>query len=128
MWLRVTIVAALLGGGVGCAYFYDAGEPHFTEETELTEPWAGWALPVQEGKVTVSDGTTLSVHHKGLDAATLGPLYAKAVVKQGWKLEADTSAGGVVNQTYRHADGRSLALSVLDDGGTRIVSLTVLPF
>ena len=125
--MRLLILVAILAAGAGCEWFLEDDGPRFTEATALTAPWDGMALPIDGAKVTFSDGETVSVHHPDAAADALAKAYGAALGTAGWTMERDTSGGGIVTQTWtKGAD--SLALSIQEDGGVRIVSLSILPF
>lgn len=127
MTLRLLAITGLLSLAAGCEWLLVSDEPHFTEASALTAPWDGLSLPTAGGTVTFSDAETLSVHHQQTEPKALGASYGAALVAAGWTLEADTSAGQIVNHTYTR-EGTSLALSVMTSDGAQVVSLSLLPF
>jgi hypothetical protein len=88
----------------------------------LTEPWVALALPIGDGTVRFSDGTSLTVAYPGADAATLGPAYADAIVAAGWSEASRSAPDGLFTATYAR-NGRTLTLSVVAAAGAVAVSL-----
>ncbi|MCB9681986.1 MAG: hypothetical protein H6733_11000 [Alphaproteobacteria bacterium] len=124
---RVLLVAVLLLGAAGCDWIFSDDPPRFSDAVPLTPPWTTMALPVAGARVTFSDAETVSIHHAGVQGAALADSYGTALQAAGWTLDADTSAGGIVNQTWTSAD-QSLALSIQAVDDASVVSLSILPF
>lgn len=120
LFALVTVVLTTLA----CMGGYDT--PRFTEKAPLTEPWSAMALPLDGGTVTFSDGEALNVNHS-TDVASLTAAYGAALTAQGWTRGFDGSAGGITSETWEQGD-QSLTLSVMEQGGTIVVSLAILAF
>ena len=123
----MVVVATWIATASACGWLSAETEPRFTESTELTPPWSAMSLPVQGAKVTFSDKNTASVHHADAQPKALTQAYGSSLGAAGWALDADTSAGDIVNQTWTK-DDKSLALSILAHDGSHVVSLSILEF
>lgn len=109
--------------------FLGGTEPRFTETVALSEPWSGYDLPVEgSAHATFSDGETTTIRHPGASPDDLGPRYAEALTQAGFALDVDTSSAGIVNQTWVLDDGTAVTLTIQDQDGTAVVSLSELPF
>lgn len=124
---RLFVIALALAAAAGCEGMFSEDKPHFSATVPLTAPWEGMKLPVTDAVITFSDPTTMTAQHAGQVPAALAPKYTDALTAAGWAKEADTSAGGIVNQTWTK-DGKSVAFTVMDHEGAAVVSISVLPF
>lgn len=127
MRAKLFVMALVLASAAGCEGMFSHEAPHFSAAVPLTAPWDALKLPVADGVVTFSDATTMTAQHTGQTPDALAPKYTDALTAAGWSKEADTSAGGIVNQTWTK-ESTSVAFTVMDRDGAAVVSLSVLPF
>jgi hypothetical protein len=107
--------------------FLSGEAPHHSEASTLTAPWTDLTLPIEGATVTFSDAETVSVHHPKGDVTALMAPYGAALRAGGYTLDHDGSAGAIVSQTWSHGPD-SLALTIQEQGGVRVVSLALLAF
>lgn len=124
---KLLVMALWLAGAAACEGMLSEQAPHYSSTVPLTAPWQEMSLPVTEAVVTFSDATTMTAQHANHTPDAIAPKYIRALTTSGWAKEADTSAGGIVNQTWTKA-GSSLAFTVMDHEGAAVVSLSILPF
>jgi hypothetical protein len=94
-------------------------------EAPLVEPWAGWGLPVAEGRVVWSDPGSLTVSYEGDRVAALSPGWRTAVRAAGFAEDLDTSAPGLTSVRYLSGE-RALDLSIVEAGDVTTVTVTLL--
>lgn len=122
---KLFVVAGCLFAAVAYEGWLSTTQPHYSEATPLTPRWKDMRLPVDAATVTFSDAETVSLQHDGAAPEAISLRYVESLTKSGWSKEADTSAGGIVNQTWTK-DTASLAFTVMERAA--VVSLSLLPF
>ena len=89
----------------------------------LTAPWTDMSLPIDDGSVLYSDGTSVTITYAGGAVADLAGKYESAIKGQGWSETFRSDDAGMVTVTYSK-DSSSLTLAVMEAMGTATVSLT----
>lgn len=123
MKFRTAVCIAFLGlGALACGGGSSSGDLS-AYSVPLTDPWTGMSLPIDNGSVLYSDGTTVTITYSGGSVNDLAGKYEGAIKGAGWSETFKSTDGGMVTVTYSK-DGGTLTLAVMEAMGTATVSLT----
>lgn len=124
MKIRTAFAIAFLGlSALACGGGGAASTDLSAYSVPLTDPWTGMSLPVGDGAVLYSDGTSVTISYSGGSVNDLAGKYEEAIKGQGWNETFKSTDGGMVTVTYSK-DTSSLTLAVMEAMGTATVSLT----
>ena len=112
-------LATLACGGVG-------GTPDplsYIPEATMTDPWTKMKLPVEGGKVTMSEARMISIMYSGSKVDAKVGDYQKAIEGQGFKKELDVSGDPSSKSIIFDKGGKKLTLTVTTAADITTVSL-----
>jgi hypothetical protein len=96
-------------------------------EAPVVAPWAGWSLPVGEGRVLTSNAGLLTVRYAESRAPELAEAWRSAFTKAGFVETLDHQEGGLYAVRFSHGPTQTLELSVIPRPDGTVVSAVLVP-
>ncbi len=114
MKLKTVLAVAFIGlGTLACAGVGGAPDPlSYMTEVPVTEPWTKMSLPLDGGKVTMSDARMITVMYSGNKVDGKLGEYTKSIEGQGFKKEMDVGSDASTKSAIFDKGGKKLTLTV----------------
>ncbi len=122
---RVRVFILLLGlFGIGtslaCGGMGDISLP----SADLTDPWKGMDMPIDDGTVLYSDASTLSVQYTGNKVKEVAPKFIKAFEKAGFKKQNESESGDTIAVVFQK-DGKNCSVAITTAMGNTMVAASI---
>jgi hypothetical protein len=129
MRLKTAVCVAFLGlSTLACSGMTGGGGASdplaYVPEAKITEPWTKLNLPIDNGKVSMSDKTNLTVMYSGEDVSGKVAAYGGAIEKAGFAKQSEPSTQPSARSVLYGKNNGTLALTVTSAAGLTTVTLT----
>ena len=89
----------------------------------LSAPWSTMNLPMEEGTVLHSDGSSMTVAYADYSAPRRAREFDAAIVSAGWQSTFQSDDGGMFSHTYSR-NQETLTFSAMERAGRTTLSIT----